>query len=550
MIPDIFVDVDNNKPEIKLISAPFSDKQEVCYDSDITNIVYGLTNASDAYVTGLPAGLSGSISVLGYVISGSSTLPGSYTYTVTTNGSCGVASATGIINVNPVITLPHLVSGSPTTLICPGNAVFIEETKPVGGNDSYTYEWKSSSDNGVSYSNASLINSTLNYVSDQLYADTYFQLTVTSGSCTTQSDEHIVIVEKLPIATITSANITICSNEPYTLPSIATASTILNGATITWSTNGAGTITSVSSTSGSSTLTPTYTPVVADAGKNITVLLTLTTNLSCGIMTDTASFVISVKSLPIAKIVGESSHLCPADSIVLKGSALNGLITWSSTGLGTIINGTNDTITYKPSLLDAGSTVVLTMKVESCATVSSANYSVVVYQLPVAPVNAGVDDTISLGRSIQLNAKGSSIVTWNWSPATSLDDQYISSPVASPLETTKYAIEAIHLNGCISRDTINIIVLKDYELIISNLLTPNGDGKNDTWGIQNIENYPGTEVIIVNRNGEVVFEESNYSNNWDGKFNGKELPDATYYYVLKFATSDKIYKGAVTLLHQ
>ncbi|MFA9211940.1 MAG: gliding motility-associated C-terminal domain-containing protein, partial [Moraxellaceae bacterium] len=40
----------------------------------------------------------------------------------------------------------------------------------------------------------------------------------------------------------------------------------------------------------------------------------------------------------------------------------------------------------------------------------------------------------------------------------------------------------------------------------------------------------------------------NYDNTWDGKFKGKELPDATYYYYLKLATNDKVYKGAVTIL--
>ena len=93
-----------------------------------------------------------------------------------------------------------------------------------------------------------------------------------------------------------------------------------------------------------------------------------------------------------------------------------------------------------------------------------------------------------------------------------------------------------------------IVVNHDFDLIITNLLTPNGDGKNDTWKIENIENYPNTEVIVVNREGQFVFEDTNYSNNWDGKYEGKYLPDATYYYIVKFAGSDKVYKGAVTIL--
>ena len=92
------------------------------------------------------------------------------------------------------------------------------------------------------------------------------------------------------------------------------------------------------------------------------------------------------------------------------------------------------------------------------------------------------------------------------------------------------------------------ILLQCCNLVISNALTPNGDGKNDTWNIQNIENYPNTEVIVVNREGQIVFEDPNYLNTWDGKYNGKNLPDATYYYIVKFATSEQVYKGAVTIL--
>jgi gliding motility-associated-like protein len=116
------------------------------------------------------------------------------------------------------------------------------------------------------------------------------------------------------------------------------------------------------------------------------------------------------------------------------------------------------------------------------------------------------------------------------------------------LDSTTYTVIATHFNGCTSRDTIVVYVLKDHQLVISNMMSPNGDGKNDTWGIGNIENYPGTEVIVVNREGEIVFESQDYKNEWDGKYKGKFLPDATYYYIVKFADSDKVYKGAITLL--
>ena len=78
-------------------------------------------------------------------------------------------------------------------------------------------------------------------------------------------------------------------------------------------------------------------------------------------------------------------------------------------------------------------------------------------------------------------------------------------------------------------------------------MTPNGDGNNDTWIVENIEAYPNTEVIIVNNQGQQVFTSPNYDGTWDGTFNGKPLPDGTYYYFLKFESGDKVFSGAITI---
>jgi gliding motility-associated-like protein len=56
------------------------------------------------------------------------------------------------------------------------------------------------------------------------------------------------------------------------------------------------------------------------------------------------------------------------------------------------------------------------------------------------------------------------------------------------------------------------------ELNISQGITPNGDGVNDTWVIYNIENHPGTIVRVFNRWGKEVFYSNNYHNDWDGHY--------------------------------
>jgi len=84
------------------------------------------------------------------------------------------------------------------------------------------------------------------------------------------------------------------------------------------------------------------------------------------------------------------------------------------------------------------------------------------------------------------------------------------------------------------------------EIFIPNVITPNGDGKNDRFVIPNLGKYPGTSLFIYNRWGNMVYQSKNYDNKWDG--NG--LNEGTYYYILKLNTPTGIhdYKGWIELL--
>jgi large repetitive protein len=65
--------------------------------------------------------------------------------------------------------------------------------------------------------------------------------------------------------------------------------------------------------------------------------------------------------------------------------------------------------------------------------------------------------------------------------------------------------------------------------------SPNNDGKNDRFVIRGIENFPDNEVIIMNRWGNQVFSRKGYRNEdgWDGDWNGKHVPDGTYFYCIR-----------------
>ena len=120
------------------------------------------------------------------------------------------------------------------------------------------------------------------------------------------------------------------------------------------------------------------------------------------------------------------------------------------------------------------------------------------------------------------------------------------------MTTTTYTLTGTDANGCTAVDSMVVTVLFDFNVTISNIMTPNGDGFNDRWVIQNIENYPDTKVLVVNREGQEVFSSDSYDNNWDGTSSKSAtgLPDGTYYYIIQFKDSDKIYKGAITILKE
>ena len=102
-------------------------------------------------------------------------------------------------------------------------------------------------------------------------------------------------------------------------------------------------------------------------------------------------------------------------------------------------------------------------------------------------------------------------------------------------------------NGCDSILTLELSIITcagDFE--ISNLLTPNGDGQNDTWQIEDANLIMGCSVKIYNRWGQPIYETTDYHNEWDGTKDGDALPDGVYFYSIK--CQDKDYSGSINLL--
>jgi len=122
---------------------------------------------------------------------------------------------------------------------------------------------------------------------------------------------------------------------------------------------------------------------------------------------------------------------------------------------------------------------------------------------------------------------------------------------ATALGSGEYEVEITGANGCVHTTNIFVGLENDNDCTLKfySGLTPNGDGFNDLWIIDNIELHPESKVQIFNRWGEVVWSADNYNNTdvvWDGlNKNGSEMTDATYFYVAE--VSGQTYKGWVEI---
>ena len=178
--------------------------------------------------------------------------------------------------------------------------------------------------------------------------------------------------------------------------------------------------------------------------------------------------------------------------------------------------------------------------------VDSITQIIEIYPLPL--VDAGLDTIVSYGFNIPLMGVAPTMEIASWTPALTVVDNTSLSTEARPLEDTTYTLQVTDEFGCIAFDDVFIEVDKDYKLLVTNVLTPNGDGKNDTWKIFNASSFDDIHVRIYDKWGLEVYSEDSYEAEWDGVLNLDLLNDGTYYYTINFDGSDRIYKGAITIL--
>ena len=168
-------------------------------------------------------------------------------------------------------------------------------------------------------------------------------------------------------------------------------------------------------------------------------------------------------------------------------------------------------------------------------------------------IDASTNNLVT-GEAVQLSIGGTvdpnTIDVINWTPNNVFTCSDCLDQTLALNTSTEISLFIIDDNGCEGSASLLIDVTLAE---LPNAITPNGDGSNDFFTIPILEvdpdGHPDNEIIIFNRWGDVVYTASPYNNDWDGTHNGQQLPEGTYYFVLRLDVSEgEIMKGKVTIL--
>lgn len=155
--------------------------------------------------------------------------------------------------------------------------------------------------------------------------------------------------------------------------------------------------------------------------------------------------------------------------------------------------------------------------------------------------NAGVDQEVDLGETIDLNATTvpADFYIYDWYRGDSIECKNCQNTRALPFNDGFYSVKATNANGCSGVDSIYVRVRKNYFVYPPNVFSPNGDNINDFFDVLGSKSIASIDLMqIFDRWGNLLFEGKNLAPNnsgagWNGRANGQPCTPGVYVYLIK-----------------
>ncbi|WP_029035221.1 T9SS type A sorting domain-containing protein [Salinimicrobium terrae] len=352
------------------IGTPTNKDQSICINKPLQDISFPIDGgATNATVTGLPPGISGSLSGGNYILSGSPTTKGTFPYMVTTTGTCAQKTATGTITVNPDATIA-LTSGNNSQTVCAAGGVTNGSISPITYSIGETGTGAAvtglppgitgSFNNGVfTIEGSSTETGTHNYS---------IKATGTCGDSAPLTGSITITENKVPSVSISSsdADNNICAGTLVTFTATPT-----HGGTnpiYQWKVDG----------SNAGTNNSTFTTTELTNGQIVTVEMSSseTCITTAKVTSNSITTVVNTNLTPEVTIEASDSDICPNDSVTFTATPVHGganpSYQWK---IGNTNVGTNSPTFTTTTLTDGQTVSVILSSNETCLASSTASSS-------------------------------------------------------------------------------------------------------------------------------------------------------------------------------
>ncbi|NJL74429.1 MAG: gliding motility-associated C-terminal domain-containing protein [Saprospiraceae bacterium] len=261
---------------------------------------------------------------------------------------------------------------------------------------------------------------------------------------------------------------------------------------------------------------------------------------------------------------GNDETTCDAEVTLMGNSPNNATGVWSVNNKSKIA--APDEANTSATELEAGENLfVWTLSTAECPNYSADTLSVEVEKAPIANEDIAfldLDKQDSISILVIANDNLVNISNWDAAittkPTVGTVTNFVNGVARYTVRTLKdvedsfvYTICNANCPNLCDSATVSIKVMLPEDgsnPLLDNLpnsITPNGDGKNDQLIFDIIldgtEQFPDNQIIIFNRWGDIVYEAIPYQNDWDGKNEkGQDLPQGTYYYILRLDIANGI----------